>query len=123
MLNIADRVVSNPGDVRRGTAERRASGVKRRTVETRPISNICKDGATAALAATATLLWAVTAGLPAAAQEQGTEQARRVCTPDVFRLCTAFIPDPSRVTVCLQQNISNLTPACRLVMNGSERQQ
>jgi hypothetical protein len=123
MVNIADRVVSNLGDVRRGTAEGRASGVKRRTVEKQPMSNICKAGATAAFAAAATLLWAVTAGLPAAAQEQGTEQARRVCTPDVFRLCTAFIPDPNRITVCLQQNISNLSPACRLVMNGSEQQQ
>jgi hypothetical protein len=87
------------------------------------MSNICKAGATAAFAAAATLLWAVTAGLPAAAEEQGTEPDRRVCTPDVFRLCTAFIPDPNRITVCLQQNISNLSPACRLVMNGSEQQQ
>jgi hypothetical protein len=123
MVDATDLVLSNLENVRRGTAERRASGVKRRTVKKRPTSKICKDGATAALVATATLLWAVTAGLPAAAQEQGTEQARRVCTPDVFRLCTAFIPDPSRITVCLQQNISNLTPACRLVMNGSEQQQ
>jgi hypothetical protein len=111
-----------PTNVRRGTAERRASGVNRRTVEKEPMSKICKAAATAALAATVTLLWAVTAGLPAAAEEQGTEQERQVCTPDVFRLCTAFIPDPNRIAVCLQQNISNLDPACRVVMNGSVQQ-
>jgi hypothetical protein len=86
------------------------------------MSKICKAAATATLAATVTFLWAVTAGLPAAAEEQGMEQARQVCTPDVFKLCTAFIPDPNRITVCLQQNISNLSPACRVVMNGSVQQ-
>jgi hypothetical protein len=109
-------------NVRKGTAERRASGITRRTVEKEPMSKICKAAATATLAATVTFLWAVTAGLPAAAEEQGMEQARQVCTPDVFKLCTAFIPDPNRITVCLQQNISNLSPACRVVMNGSVQQ-
>jgi hypothetical protein len=104
-------------DVRRGTAERRASGVKRRRVENQPMSKICKAGATVAQTATVLLLWAVTAGLPA------TAEARQVCTPDVFRLCSAFIPDPNRIVVCLQQNLSNLSPACRLVMNGSGQHQ
>jgi hypothetical protein len=86
------------------------------------MSKICKAVAAAGLAATVTLLWAVIAALPAAAEERGTEQERQVCTPDVFRLCTAFMPDPNRITVCLQQNISNLSPACRVVMNGSVQQ-
>jgi hypothetical protein len=64
----------------------------------------------------------VTAALPAAAEEQGTEQERQACTPDVFKLCTAFMPDPDRITVCLKQNISDLSPACRVVMNGSVQQ-
>jgi hypothetical protein len=108
-----------PTNVGRGTAERRAN---RRTVEKGPMSKICKAAARAALAATVILLSVVTAGLPAAAAEQGTEQARQVCTPDVFRLCTAFIPDPNCIAVCLQQNISNLDPACRVVMTGSVQQ-
>jgi hypothetical protein len=111
-----------PTNVRRGTAGRRASGVYRRTMEKEPMSKICKAVAAAALAATITLLWAVTAALPAAAEEQGTEQERKACTPDVFKLCTAFMPDPNRITVCLRQNISNLSPACRVVMNGSVQQ-
>ena len=83
---------------------------------------ICKAVAVAALAANITLLWAVTAALPAAAGEQGTEQQRQACTPDAFRPCTAFMPDANRITVCLQQNISNLSPGCRVVMNGSAQQ-
>ena len=108
-----------PTNVRRGTAERRAGAVYRPTAEKEPMSKICKAVAAAGLAATVTLLWAA---LPAAAEERGTEQERQVCTPDVFRLCTAFMPDPNRITVCLQQNISNLSPACRVVMNGSVQQ-
>ena len=59
------------------------------------------------------------AGLPAAAIAQGTPEEQRACTPDVFRLCTEFIPDPSRITACLHQKVRDLSPACRVVMTGS----
>ncbi len=58
------------------------------------------------------------AGLPAAA-EQGTQDERQACTPDVFRLCGEFIPDASRITACLHQRVRDLSPACRLVFTGS----
>jgi len=54
------------------------------------------------------------AGQPAAA-EQGTADERRACMPDVFRLCGEFIPNAERITMCLQQKVSDLSPACRLV--------
>jgi hypothetical protein len=56
--------------------------------------------------------------LPAAA-EQGTPDDRTACTPDVFRLCGEFIPDASRITVCLHQRVRELSPACRQVFTGS----
>lgn len=39
------------------------------------------------------------AATPAAAQ--GTDYQRQACTPDVFRLCGAYIPDADRITACL----------------------
>jgi hypothetical protein len=52
------------------------------------------------------------------AMEQGTADERRACTPDVFRLCSGFIPDPARITVCLQQKVNDLSPTCRTVMSA-----
>lgn len=52
----------------------------------------------------------------ASAQEnQGTPEQRAACTPDAFRLCSAFIPDPSGVEACLRQRKSDLSQACKAV--------
>lgn len=54
----------------------------------------------------------------ASAQEnQGTAEQRAACTPDAFRLCSAYIPDPSGVEACLRQRKSNLSEACRAVFD------
>jgi hypothetical protein len=47
---------------------------------------------------------------------QGTLEEREACTPDVFRLCSSFIPDPSAITACLKARIPDLSPNCRSVM-------
>lgn len=49
--------------------------------------------------------------------EQGTEQQREACTPDVFRLCGQFIPDTQRITTCLRNAGPHLSPACYAVFN------
>jgi type II secretory pathway component PulL len=49
---------------------------------------------------------------PAFAYSQEQEQA---CTPDAMRLCGNFIPDVSRVTTCMIQKKSQLSPQCRRV--------
>jgi hypothetical protein len=46
------------------------------------------------------------------ATAQGTERQREACTPDVFRLCGAYIPDADRITACLRGNGSRLSKAC-----------
>jgi hypothetical protein len=78
--------------------------------------------AAAALVATISLLSAVSAQRPAQAGELGTNQERQACTPDVVRFCKAFIPNTERIMVCLQQNISSLSPACREVMGAGVQQ-
>lgn len=44
---------------------------------------------------------------------QGTPEQQAACTPDVFRLCTNYIPDADRITICLKQRNSLLSKACR----------
>jgi hypothetical protein len=52
---------------------------------------------------------------------RGTSDQRMSCTPDAFRLCSAYIPDPAKVENCLRYNISNLSPACRSVFEPRVR--
>jgi len=40
--------------------------------------------------------------------------ADMACAGDALRFCSADIPDQTRVKSCLLQNISNLTPECRV---------
>ena len=52
----------------------------------------------------------------ASAQDnRGTPEQRAACAPDAFRLCSSYIPDPTRVEHCLRQNKSDLSDACRSV--------
>lgn len=46
---------------------------------------------------------------------QGTPQQREACTPDAFRLCSAYFPDPGRVEACLRSAGSQLSPPCYAV--------
>lgn len=83
-----------------------------RSKQSRAFRNLrLKNGALAMLALTAILM------LPGevSAQQQGTPQQRHACTPDVFRLCRAYIPNRRRITVCLEQHRRLLSPECQLV--------
>src|SRR6185312_16458822 len=53
---------------------------------------------------------------PAISQEnRGTQEQQMACTPDVWRLCGAQIPDVDRITACLRANVPQLSPPCRAV--------
>jgi hypothetical protein len=57
---------------------------------------------------------------PAFSQEyRGTMEQQMACTPDVFRLCGAQIPDVNRIVACLQQNTPQLSGPCRAVFDSS----
>jgi hypothetical protein len=52
----------------------------------------------------------------------GTDEQRAACTPDVFRLCSAQIPNVEAIVACLKREKSNLSPGCQTVFNApSER--
>jgi hypothetical protein len=54
-------------------------------------------------------------GTLSATAESGTAEEREACTPDVYRLCNAEIPDEKRIVECLKKNAKLLSPACRKV--------
>jgi hypothetical protein len=51
-----------------------------------------------------------TGGTQASAQ---AANAADLCTPDVMRLCNAYIPDADRIVVCLQAKRRQLSSGCR----------
>jgi hypothetical protein len=61
--------------------------------------------------------------VPAIAQDQGTADERSACEPDVNRLCSEFIPDRSKIIVCLNQKVRQLNPSCRSVILFYAQQQ
>jgi len=48
----------------------------------------------------------------------GTADEQQACTPDVFRLCSAQIPNEDRIVACLNRHMAKLSPRCRAVMKG-----
>jgi hypothetical protein len=47
--------------------------------------------------------------------------ARQACTPDAMRLCSEFIPDVPKITACMHAKRAQLSPECRLAMNGGHK--
>lgn len=63
---------------------------------------------------------AMMSGTAAAQQHRGTMEQQMACTPDVFRLCGAAIPDENRIVACLQANTVQLSAPCRAVFESSD---
>jgi len=67
------------------------------------------------------LLLASCGALYAAQDIQETYAQRQACKPDVWRLCSAFIPRRAPITDCLERNFSRLSEPCRAVFEGRLR--
>ena len=52
---------------------------------------------------------------PSASRAFTQEDQRRLCTPDVFRLCSSEIPDVERITACMRRQRAHLSEGCRSV--------
>jgi hypothetical protein len=48
---------------------------------------------------------------------RGTADQRAACTPDAFRLCAIYIPDATKVEMCLRTRQPDLSAACRSVFS------
>jgi hypothetical protein len=57
----------------------------------------------------------------AAYAQEGTLAQRNACKPDVFRLCSDFIPDRTAITNCLEGNRARLSPGCRAVFSPPKK--
>ena len=62
--------------------------------------------------AVVTVALAATFMVTADAKAQQAVDAEQACTPDVFRLCNAHIPDRGRITACLRANRRALSAPC-----------
>ena len=51
--------------------------------------------------------------LPSAGRAYTPEQ-QQACTDDAMRICGAYVPDVDRITACMSQNRSQLSPQCRV---------
>jgi hypothetical protein len=47
---------------------------------------------------------------------QGTLAQKNACSPDVFRLCSRYIPEVGQIVACLRGNEARLSEACHQVM-------
>ena len=63
-----------------------------------------------------------TTASPALAFSQGTPEQRLACTPDVLRLCSAFIPNADEITICLREKNAELSDACKTAVEAGTRQ-
>jgi hypothetical protein len=62
------------------------------------------------------------AASPTPSFSQGTLEQRLACTPDVLRLCSAFIPNADEITICLSEKNAELSDACRTAFETGMKQ-
>jgi hypothetical protein len=55
---------------------------------------------------------------PTPSFSQGTLEQRLACTPDVLKLCSAFIPNADEITTCLREKNAELSDACRTAIGA-----
>ncbi len=53
--------------------------------------------------------------------DRGSQADQEACTPDVFRLCSDFVPDEPQILACLQAKHDQLSPACGKVIEPAAR--
>lgn len=69
--------------------------------------------------ATAAVIAALSGGafsVQAQTKQSGSAAEREACTPDVYKICEAAIPDEKRIVECLKKNRKLLSKACERVL-------
>jgi hypothetical protein len=93
-----------------------------------PLMNVESQNKWMILRLTSSAQWCVSLALlsattsPAPSFSQGTLEQRLACTPDVLRLCSAFIPNADEITICLGEKNAELSDACRAAVEAGTKQ-
>jgi hypothetical protein len=93
-----------------------------------PLMNVERQNKWMILRLTSSAQWCVSLALlcattsPAPSFSQGTLEQRLACTPDVLRLCSAFIPNADEITICLREKNAELSDACRTALEAGMKQ-
>ena len=53
-----------------------------------------------------------------AASAEVSQEVQQACTPDAMRLCSEFIPDRAKITVCMMHKRRELSETCLAAMRG-----
>ena len=80
-----------------------------------PYSYFKKPKSSFRLLAVLAVLFCTTAAF--AKDYRGSAEQRAACTPDAFRLCASYIPDATKIEMCLRSRTSDLSAACRSVFS------
>jgi hypothetical protein len=59
---------------------------------------------------------------PTPSFSQGTPEQRLACTPHVFKLCSASIPNADEITTCLRERSAELSDACKAALDAGTKQ-
>ena len=59
------------------------------------------------------------AGAASSQEYRGTWEQQMACTPDVWRLCSAQVPDVNSIVACLRANTPQLSSGCRAVFEAN----
>jgi hypothetical protein len=93
-----------------------------------PLMSVGSQNKRVILRPTCSTPWCVSLALlsatvsPAPSFSQGTLEQRLACTPDVLRLCSAFIPNADEITNCLRERSAELSDACRTALEAGMKQ-
>ena len=93
-----------------------------------PLMNVESRNKWTLLRLTSLTRWRVSLALlcatasPAPSFSQGTLEQRLACTPDVLRLCSAFIPNADEITICLRGKNAELSDDCRMAFDAGMQQ-
>jgi hypothetical protein len=61
----------------------------------------------------------LTTGVAWSQEYRGTWEQQMACTPDVWRLCAAQVPDVNSIVACLRANTPQLSNGCRAVFEAN----
>jgi hypothetical protein len=71
-----------------------------------------------ALPVCALLLYSLDQAGAQRAPSTGPVSVEQACTPDAMRLCSEFVPDRAKITVCMKAKHAQISKECRVAMAG-----